>query len=450
MDKYKSNHLEKEGGMFMRPLFDKLNKANVRYCVLRNYTELPDSTGGSDVDMWVHKDDLLLCEKILKDISCETHMPLVSYYDAPVQYKVCYMGVSDGVQFDIFKGDIYWTNRVMFSGESIQANTILLNGVKVLSEAFADLQTVVKELIYTKDCRQKYVEKIYQSDIYTEEYLTKYLDRFDKTFILELEKNIRERKIDDRLKALGDLAQRSLSTRDAVSKLKYKLSKFKRIWKQPGYVICVEGTDGSGKSFIINAIEPMLNGAFHNHISYSHLRPQLIPDIAVLFGKRSRKEKVDITPDPHAHRPSGFGMSMVRLVYYILDYSIGYLVKVFPLKLTRTHVFIFDRYFYDYYVDQRRARIKLPLWIVRCFETFVPRPDIILCLGGDPETIYKRKPETSLEEVKRQTEVMRKFSQSRENAFWIDTTLEPEESIELTMNAILSIMGKRFAGISYM
>ena len=39
----------------------------------------------------------------------------------------------------------------------------------------------------------------------------------------------------------------------------------------------------------------------------------------------------------------------------------------------------------------------------------IPKPDIILCLGGDPEKIYNRKPETSLEEVTRQTSALKDF-----------------------------------------
>jgi N-acylglucosamine 2-epimerase len=53
---------------------------------------------------------------------------------------------------------------------------------------------------------------------------------------------------------------------------------------------------------------------------------------------------------------------------------------------------------------------------------FAPAPDLILCLGGDPEKIYAGKPETSLEEVQRQMSALKKFCADNHKAVWIDTT----------------------------
>ena len=114
---------------------------------------------------------------------------------------------------------------------------------------------------------------------------------------------------------------------------------------------------------------------------------------------------------------------------------------------TKSKVFIFDRYYYDYYIDQRRSRTSLPHWILRFGEIFVPTPDLTLCLGGDPKKIYERKPETSLEEVTRQTEVLRRFCDKRKKAVWVDTTLTPEESIQMAKQAIVEMLTPRFKNI---
>ena len=116
-------------------------------------------------------------------------------------------------------------------------------------------------------------------------------------------------------------------------------------------------------------------------------------------------------------------------------------------KAFKTHLWLFDRYYYDYYIDQRRARLHLPNWIIKLYGIFVPSPDLTLCLGGDPEIIYARKPETSLEEVKRQTTILHKFCNKHKNAVWIDTTMKPEDSIKAAMAAIVSMISTRFAKI---
>jgi len=217
--------------------------------------------------------------------------------------------------------------------------------------------------------------------------------------------------------------------------------------KKNFFVIVVEGTDGSGKSFIIDHITPRLEKMTGEKVVYNHLRPHWLPDIAVVLGKRKKLkegQEVKVVSDPHAGKQSGFAMSLVRWGWYMLDYIFGFLKKVWLPTHSKSKVFIFDRYYYEYYLDQKRSHVKLPNWVVRVGEFFLPKPDLILCLGGDPEKIYARKPETSLEEVKRQTAVLKDFCDKRKNAVWIDTTVKPEESIEAAMQAITAMMSKRF------
>ena len=133
----------------------------------------------------------------------------------------------------------------------------------------------------------------------------------------------------------------------------------------------------------------------------------------------------------------------------MIDYTFGYFKKVFPVILTKSKIFIFDRYYYDYYIDPKRAKINLPIWILKIGEVFVPKPDLILCLGGNPQKIYERKPETSLEEVTRQTNELRKFCNSHKKTVWIDTCTDITISTNLAMEAIYNMMSKRFSNFKF-
>lgn len=207
------------------------------------------------------------------------------------------------------------------------------------------------------------------------------------------------------------------------------------------------GTDGSGKSTIINAIMPTLNEAFHDGVHYEHMRPNYLPSLAVAMGKKKKGEPVTVCTDPHAEKPSGFFGSLLRLSYYMTDYTYGYFRKIYLDKSIKTHVWIFDRYYYDYLIDPRRGRIKLPKWIISFYGCFVPTPDIIICLGTDAEKIHQRKPELPLEEVKRQVKELQRFTRKNKKAVWIDTGCSMEESVDKTMEVILSMMAKRFKNI---
>lgn len=214
--------------------------------------------------------------------------------------------------------------------------------------------------------------------------------------------------------------------------------------KRPGYVIVVEGTDGSGKSTIINHITPILNEAFHKYVFYNHLRPKLIPDLGVFLGKKSAHEMGHVNSNPHGQSQSGLLGSLIRWGYYMIDYTLGYMCKIWPQIHSKSKIFIFDRYYYDYYWDQKRSRTCLPSWIIRIGEIIVPKPDLILCLGGSPSKIYERKPETSIMEVSRQNLIIKQFCEMHDNAVWIDTTNNIEESCKESMAACYNVMSKRF------
>ena len=61
--------------------------------------------------------------------------------------------------------------------------------------------------------------------------------------------------------------------------------------------------------------------------------------------------------------------------------------------------------------------------------------------------IYARKPETSLVEVTRQTDELKRFASKRKNAVWIDTTKPIEESVADAKSAILKMMSTRFKNV---
>lgn len=194
------------------------------------------------------------------------------------------------------------------------------------------------------------------------------------------------------------------------------------------YIIVFLGTDGSGKSTVIKKLKPFITDITGYKIQYEHLRPNYIPSLGVALGKRTKEEEVNNGPstDPHALPPSGFGGSLIRLSYYMIDYTYGYFMKV---SHSKNVVWIFDRYYYDYYIDQKRARLSLPSWIIKLYGLFIPKPDLIMCLGGEPEKIYSRKPETSIEEVARQVQKLKKICENYENAYWVDTTTTIDETI---------------------
>jgi thymidylate kinase len=199
-------------------------------------------------------------------------------------------------------------------------------------------------------------------------------------------------------------------------------------------VLVFLGTDGSGKSTVIDAIIPILKEKYAADIHYEHLRPNYISSLGVAMGKRTKKEEAKITKveNPHAEKPSGFFGSLFRLSYYMIDYTLGYYKKIYKSE----GIWIFDRYFYDFIIDPHRGKINLPQWLIKLFGCLVPSPDLTVCLGTDAEKIHQRKPELPLDEVKRQIDMLNLFSKKHKKAVWIDTGCSIAETVENTMQAI--------------
>lgn len=437
----------KTESFFLNSFFDRLNENNIKYAVLRNYLSLPDSCGGSDIDLWVKVEDYDQFKICLDEVALACHGFLSSYCADEMCPRLIYQAPGWGVQFDVHLGVAQYKGVAYMNNSIIENNITEYNGIKVLAPEIDGLISFLKEILNNKKCKESYC--ISASHLVTtleKKNLREYLKAFSESVqnnIIYCLKNKDYSK--ESIKKLGDLCSSDLLSLSA--NLRYKLillKKLTRLFKQPGYTLAFLGTDGSGKSFVIDHVSPILNGGFHNGIIYNHMRPNYLPSLAVATGKK-KTEDHSVCTDPHASKPAGFVGSIIRLSYYWLDYTWGYFRKVFPDKSVKTHVWLFDRYYYDYYVDQRRARLNLPSWIVKFYGLFVPSPDLTICLGGDPEKIYARKPETSLEEVTRQTNVLKEFARTHKNTVWIDTTVTPEETIKATMDAIVNMMSKRFA-----
>ena len=136
--------------------------------------------------------------------------------------------------------------------------------------------------------------------------------------------------------------------------------------------------------------------------------------------------------------------SLLRLFYYSFDYIFGHLLKVYPMIVKKSSIWIFDRYYYDYMIDPKRARMNLPKWIINTMGYFIPKPDLVLCFGADPKVIFDRKPELPLEEIAKQVDKLKEFCNKNDKVVWIDTGNSIDDSVKETFNVILEKMNERY------
>ena len=434
---------------FLYILLDKLERSGLNYAVIRGWENIPDSMSGGDLDLWIDRSQYVQFIRLVNEALAQANGYVVSFLDNLMVPKYTFLGIDWGLQMDVALHATQYRCADSLPEKIISENIVYYNGCKVIAPKADAYMAFIKEVLNNGYCqKEQYVYNL-RNELRTssQDEINGNLCIYSKGTIQVLQAQVLDEKRTE-FKGLRKMLCREFLPVINPHYMRNQLMKWRRIFQHPGYVIAVLGTDGSGKSTIIDAITPWLDEAFHNGVKYYHLRPNLLPDIAVLLGKRTKDEcHPAVASNPHIYKPSGFLGSISRLLYYLLDYSIGYFFKVWKQIALHSKVIIFDRYYYDYYFDAWRYLISLPYWILRIGEVFVPKPDIILCLGGDPEIIYSRKPETTLAEVTRQTEELKRFAARRSNAVWVDTTQPIENSILEVKRAILSTLSKRFKDV---
>ena len=191
-----------------------------------------------------------------------------------------------------------------------------------------------------------------------------------------------------------------------------------RIINPMGLTIAFISPDGGGKSTIIESITSTCKGCFHG-IENIYFRPRLFKNLGS-YKPINPQGEASSNPDPHAVKPNGVLKSLVRFFFYNLDFLLGNFLKIYPLKIKR-RLIIFDRYYYDYYVDLKRYQFNLPKFLPRLFSFMIPQPDLVFVLDAPADVIYSRKQELSITEIERQRTIFKKTAKQLKNAYLINT-----------------------------
>lgn len=388
---------------FIEKIFSTLNEQRIHYCILRNSEEVQNGDA-HDIDLSVDERDLIAFEQSLfqsaKELGWTLHLLTGSAKDR-FNIKCYHFYMSSGNEISIVHFDVFPT--IIWKGYILLGNNILMDNIDCSSKyhrVSREVEAVTKlfvRLIYNGKVKNKYKE--YIKDVFAESG-----EKCKSLMQLFLEKDLSSKIYVDVIAEQWTIIE---NTREACIRSIKRLCKTKKIQylrylidklnTKPGLMVVFEGTDGSGKSTIIENLPIVLENTFpRDMIDYYHWRPAFI--------KKERKNK-DGTPivvsDPHGQKPYGYIKSFLKFMFFNLDYIIGYYMKI-NLQVAKGHLVVFDRYYYDYYLDKIRYRLKISDKVITTFGKIIPKPDITFLLVGTPEVLYGRKKEISISEIKSQ------------------------------------------------
>jgi thymidylate kinase len=187
----------------------------------------------------------------------------------------------------------------------------------------------------------------------------------------------------------------------------------------PGLTVVLCGADGSGKSTAARAVEDGLSGTFSRQKGrHFHWKPPL-------FSAKRRAARGPVS-DPHGEPARNPAASLCYFGFHWLEFFLGSHLGLRPVTF-RGGLVLIDRYYYDFFVDQRRYRLRVPQGIIRLGYAFLKKPDLVVLLDAPAEVLQGRKQEVALAETERQCQAYRALVQSLPNGRVIDATQSPEK-----------------------
>ncbi len=428
--------IENQTCEFISHFLAKLGEDKIKYCILKNYDSLPEKVG-NDIDMWVEDGGQEQFQRRLLETGRCLGWDLIEY-SPRLKYDYFFVKNNDGqpeiIHIDCWSS-VNWRG-INYLDDRAFSETLLLHkkGFYIPSPGLESSILLLKDLIYQKKILEKYRKRIFCLFNKEPEVFSKYIEAsFTKRaakFVLEKVKNKKWQELEGQTNFLRwalfrkVLFKRHLFyLRDTVMFIWGRMKKY--FFPKTGVLLVLLGPDGSGKSTIAEHIlrSEIIRKLFMKKM-YFHRQFDFLPPLRKYFSLFT-KSKANHPPAPLQTKTFGMFRAMVYPLYYGISYFLGHPL-VWKQKAC-AGLMIFDRYFYDYLMQ--RELMKCPKWLIFWIAKLIPKPDILIYLRTQPEIIYDRKQELTMDEIQRQNEVCEKFTADFPGGFSIEASCTVEKII---------------------
>lgn len=390
-------------------LFNMLNE-KFEYVVMRNADELPFDNYSNDVDILIDKNNI-------KRFEIEMNKTFVKHGFERVE-RTSFHGIECYTYYNIHNYQVFSLKIDLFFNyegggvlyynyeDVIKFRSKNSNGVSIFEPKTESYLTILKTLAAGGIPKEKYLKEFLKYNLdYKNELLNKCSSSTLKKYILtiintkECPQHVSRRKIitetllnnikNNPFKSLGRLFYH------------YKTEISRAFKKQ--YMFVFVGPDGSGKSTLIAKLLENSKLTFCSNtdrFKVFHHRPHILPNIAHIFKKEiNEKEEFDLNFNPHSHKQSNPIISFFKLIYYAFDYILGYITIIISMQ-RKDKFILFDRYFFDFIVDQKRSALRINKSVaLLIYKFFIPKPNRVFFIKADANKAYDRKKELPVKSI---------------------------------------------------
>lgn len=370
------------------------------YAVLRNFEGLPDHNKSRDIDIIITRKSYKQIKNELVNLIDRSGWKIITYlYSDRLITYVC--ACQEGNQTEIVQWD-FFINTSVFGILLMDAEEFLVNKKFNGFLYYVDVECqFLDKYLYNRAVGAQYPEK-YQATKEKAEHSPIVEKKIESLYgvnsVKECDKISGKKLLFSAIKT-NLLQHPGQFLSNLITFLWTFLGNYLR--SNTGFSVGFTGPDGSGKTTVIDLILERLAPVFRTAHKYYHFRPALFGNLGEVAHSAGLKKEVDRDySKPHRGGKTGALSSFARLLYYSLDYVVGYFVKV--KTVTRiTRIVIFDRYYTDIICDSRRSRIYLNYKFLYGFgKLFIPSLDYNILLTASTDTILARKKELDEEGIR--------------------------------------------------
>lgn len=428
---------------FLQDTFRYLNE-NCNYAVLRSFDDLPDHYESHDIDMIMSETEYDRVKADLYGIAEKHGYKLLQYYRDERFVTIFFQKVTENSS-DILELDFFFAMSakgiIMIDAEDILKNRCFNGKVYYVSLVDEVLDKCLCNGVFGVAYPERYMCRY---EMLSDAEKAELNQKLEYVFGCDIHSFAIHQRTDGKTLTKYAMKQgvRHRGVKQYLFRMRHLSHIIKNLLAPRGIFMSFTGPDGSGKTTVLDLIGDCYEKVFRGSIQVHHFRPDVLPRLAVLFHRAGLKKTVDEEYDkPHRGKPSGTAGSIVRIFYYILDYQIGYLLKIRNL-LFRRNVVIYDRYFFDIIADAARSNIGLDYRVINKLGILVPKPKFAVLLTAKAETITARKKELSEDEIR---EINRKleFMEAENNARIIYNETTAEKAACAVMKWILDEQDKK-------
>lgn len=439
--------------LLLEKVFGILNRSGLDYCVQNKYTNMPEEIP-SDIDIMYQNAGEHFLDILMTKVSQETGLIITQkvVHDY-LQYTYVFTPIAPKKEFrlqlDFYRALSFRQYTNLMPGEVMLKSKRIYHGFFIPAPDIEAVYQIMRRVI-KNDLNIEHLRVL--KNLYNN-YAAEVSELIIKTFGDSIGNNIIEMIITENVDIFYDNYNElkkillKISSHNTNIKIRMKAVSFyikkiipQRIINPVGLSVAFIAPDGAGKSTVINEVEKNCAGSFFGIVKY-YFRPHFFKNLGS-YNVINPHDEDSKNQNPHSVNLDNKFKSLIRFVFYQLDFILGWQFKV-KKNLIQKKLVIFDRYYFDYYADMLRYRYSLSCEFAEKLTWMIPKPNLVIVLEGQPEVFFSRKQELTIEEIRKQLIAFNIIKKYCNNVSYIQADCPLEEVIYSVTKSILYSQSQR-------